>query len=110
MGVPEDKIDTVAQGKDHPLDAATVKMLHEQNPSKPEQKLGTGQELIWAYNRRADLVLLPKGTQSSQYYPGTVAESKLLFSSEWPSGKDILTLAAEKEALPVDSSPPTDHK
>lgn len=110
MGIPEDKIDTVAQGKDHPLDAATVKTLHEQNPNKPPKSLGTFQELTWAYNRRADLVLLPKGAQSTQYFPGTVAESKLLFSSEWPGGKDIITLAAEKENLPVDSSQPNDNK
>jgi hypothetical protein len=105
MGVPEDKIDTVAQGKDHPLDAATVKTLDEQNPNKPAESLGTFQELTWAYNRRADLVLLPKEAQSTQYFPGTAAESGLLFNSEWPGGKDIITLAAEKEALPVDSSP-----
>lgn len=110
MGIPEDKIDTVAQGKDHPLDGATVKTLHEQNPNKPPKSLGTFQELTWAYNRRADLVLLPKGAQSTQYFPGTVAESKLLFSSEWPGGKDIITLAAEKENLPVDSSQPNDNK
>lgn len=110
MGVPENKIDTVAQGKDHLLDAATVKVLHEQNPNKPPKSLGTFRELIWAYNRRADLVLLPKGAQSTQYFPGTVAESGLLFNSEWPGGKDIITLAAEREALPVDSSRPHDNK
>jgi hypothetical protein len=66
--------------------------------------------LIWAYNRRADLVLLPNGAQSTQYFPGTVAESRLLFNSEWPGGKDIITLAAEKEALPVDSTQPNDNK
>jgi flagellar motor protein MotB len=106
IGVPEDKIDTVAQGKDHLLDAATVETLHEQNPNKSPESLGTLQELVWAYNRRADLVLLPTGTQSTQYFPGTVAESRLLFSSEWPGGKDIITLAAEKEALPLDSPSP----
>jgi peptidoglycan-associated lipoprotein len=110
MGVPEDKIDTVAQGKDHLLDAATVKTLDEQNPNKPAESLGTFQDLIWAYNRRADLVLLPKEAQSTQYFPGTAAESRLLFNSEWPGGKDIITLAAEKEALPVDSSQPDPNK
>lgn len=110
MGVPEDKIDTVAQGKEHPLDAATVKTLHEQNPNKPSESLGSFQELTWAYNRRADLLLLPKGTQSTQYFPGTAPEAKLLFNSEWPGGKDIITLAAQKESLPTDSSQPDDKK
>ena len=109
MGIPEDKIETLAQGKDHPLDAATVKNLHEQNPNKTPNSLGSFQELIWAYNRRADLVLLPKGTQSTQYFPGNVAEAQLLFDSEWPSGKSLVTLASEKESLPTDSSQPPDN-
>ncbi|HVN21384.1 MAG TPA: OmpA family protein [Dongiaceae bacterium] len=104
LGVPESKIDTTAQGKEHPLDAATVKMLHEQNPNKAPKSLGSFQELVWAYNRRVDLVLQPKGSQSTQFYPGTAPEAKLLFDSQWPEGRDIVTLAAEKTPLPTDSS------
>lgn len=106
LGVPEDKIETVAQGKDHPLDEATVKTLHEQNPNKEAESLGSFQELVWAYNRRADLVLQPKGAQSTQYFPGNAPEAQLLFESEWPTGKGLVTLAAEKESLPTDSSQP----
>ena len=104
LGVPESKIETVAQGKERPLDATTVKSLHEQNPNKPDKSLGSFQDLVWAYNRRVDLVLEPKGTQSTQFYPGNAPEAKLLFNSEWPEGRDIITLAAEKESLPTDSS------
>ena len=103
LGVPESKIETVAQGKEHPLDAKTVKLLDGQNPNKPPKSLGTFQELVWAYNRRVDLVMQPKGTQSAQFYPATAPEAQLLFSSEWPEGKDIITLAAEKESLPTNS-------
>ena len=105
LGVPESKIDIVAQGKDHPLDAKTVKELDQQNTNKPTKALGTFQELVWAYNRRVDLVMQPTGAQSSQFYPGTAPEAQLLFDSQWPSGKDIVTLAAEKEKLPTDSTP-----
>lgn len=104
LGVPESKIDTVAQGKEHPLDAKTVKSLDEQNPNKPAKSLGSFQELVWAYNRRVDLVMQPTATQSAQFYPGTAPEAQLLFASEWPEGKDIVTLASEKENLPVNSS------
>jgi len=104
LGVPESQIDTVAQGKDRPLSTATVKTLHVQNPNKAPESLGSFQELVWAYNRRVDLVLQPKGTQSTQFYPGTAPEAKLLFNSEWPEGHDLLELAAEKEALPTDSN------
>lgn len=105
LGVPDSKIDTVGQGKDYPLNAATVKTLHSENPNKPPKDLGSFQDLVWAYNRRVDLALEPKGTKSSQYYPATAPEANLLFSSGWPDGKDIVKLAAEKTPLPVDSAP-----
>jgi hypothetical protein len=110
QGIPENKIETIAQGKDHPLDAATIKSLQEQNPEKPTESLGSFQELEWAYNRRVDLVLLPKGEQSTQYFPGTAAEAKLLFRSAWPEGRDILVLAGEKVALPIESTPQHNQK
>jgi outer membrane protein OmpA-like peptidoglycan-associated protein len=110
VGVPESKIETVAQGKEHPLDNATVKSLHEQNPNKAPQSLGSFQDLVWAYNRRVDLVLQPKGTQSTQFYPDTAPEARLLFNSGWPEGKDILTLAAEKESLPTNLTPEDNQK
>jgi hypothetical protein len=103
LGIPESKIETVAQGKEQPLDADTVKSLHEQNPNKTPESLGSFQELVWAYNRRVDLVLQPKGTQSTQFYPGTAPEAKRLFNSEWPERRDILTPAAEKEPVPTNS-------
>ena len=111
MGVPESKIETIAQGKDHPLDAATVKMLHEQNPNKPTKSLGSFQDLVWAYSRRADLTLLPKGDRSTQYFPGTASEADVLFDSEWPDRKALgVVLAAEKVPLPVDSAPEHNQK
>jgi flagellar motor protein MotB len=105
LGIPEDKIETVAQGKDHPLDADTVKALHEQNPNKPTQSLEDFQDLVWAYNRRVDIVLQPKGEQSTQYYPGTAPEAKLLLSREWPNQTEIVTQAAEKTPLPTTADP-----
>ena len=106
QGIPEGKIETVAQGKEHPLDANTVKQLHDQNPDKPSQSLGTFQELVWAYNRRADLVLLPKDARSTQFFPGTAPEANLLFSPEWPGDHaHSLLLASEKEQLSADSNP-----
>jgi hypothetical protein len=105
LGVPGSNIETVAQGKEHPLDANTVKALHQQNPNKAPKPLGSFRELVWAYNRRVDVVLLPKGEQSTQYFPGTASEVKLLFSPEWPGQKDIVTLAAEKSALPTTPDP-----
>jgi peptidoglycan-associated lipoprotein len=110
VGIPESKIETVAQGKEHPLDNATIKSLHEQNPNKAPKSLGSFQDLVWAYNRRVDLVLQPKGTQSTQFYPDTAPEAELLFNSGWPEGKDIVTLAAEKESLPTNAGSDVNQK
>lgn len=110
QGVPEANIQTVAQGKEYPLDAATVKQLQEQNPNKPSKSLGSFQDLVWAYNRRADLVLLPKGDRSTQYFPGNAGEANLLFDSQWPNQKDLMIMAAEKEQLPKEPAPQDNKK
>ena len=109
-GVPEDKIETVAQGKDKPLDASTVKSLNEQNPNKPEKSLGNFQDLVWAYNRRVDIVLMPKQEQSLQYFPGAAPDAKLLFDNGWPEQSELVTLAAQKVRLPAESESVQNHK
>jgi hypothetical protein len=105
LGIPEAKIETVAQGKEHPLDRATIESLQNENPNKPPQSLGSFRQLVWAYNRRADLVLLPKGDRSTQYFPGNATDAELLFHSGWPDRKDVMVLAGEKESLPVEPGP-----
>ncbi len=102
QGVPEANIDIVAQGKDHPLEAATIKVLDKENPNRPPKTLGSFQDLVWAYNRRADLVISPKGDRSTQYFPGTASEANVLFDSNWPDRQDnVVVLAADKEKLPI---------
>ena len=105
LGIPEAKIETIAQGKEHPLDRATIESLQNENPNKPPQSLGSFRQLVWAYNRRADLVLLPKGDRSTQYFPGNATDAELLFHSGWPDRKDVMVLAGEKESLPVEPGP-----
>jgi len=109
-GVPEDKIETVAQGKDQPLDVDAVKSLNEQNPNKPDKSLGSFQDIVWAYNRRVDIVLLPKQERSLQYFPGAAPEAKLLLDNGWPEQSEIVTLAAQKVRLPVEPDSVQNHK
>lgn len=104
LGIPENKIQTVANGKTKQLDASAVKVLHEQNPNKLEEH-GSFEDLVWAYNRRVDIVLLPKDQRSTQYFPGDAPEAKLLSDSNWPGRKELVTLAAETNRLPNDSPP-----
>jgi hypothetical protein len=105
LGVPENKIDTIANGKEHQLDASTVRLLRKVNPNNPSKALGSFQDLVWAYNRRVDLVLQPKGEQSNRYFPGTASEADLLFSSDRPGHTQIVSLASEKASLPVEPDP-----
>jgi outer membrane protein OmpA-like peptidoglycan-associated protein len=99
LGISENKIETVANGDTQQLDAAKVKILHDESPNKLA-KHGTVQDLIWAYNRRVDIVLQPKDVVSVQYYPGNAPEADFLANSNWPGQKELLTMAAEKSSLP----------
>ncbi len=102
LGVPEGRIQTIAQGKDHPLSASAVRLLHKENPNRTPKPLGAFQDLVWAYNRRADLKLQPKEAQSTRFYPNTAPEAKVLFDSRWPEHPQIITLASQKEPLPLE--------
>ena len=103
MGVPADRIDTVAYGDTQNLDESAVTSLHDQNPNKLENK--TTQDLVWAYNRRVDIALNPKGERSAQFYPGNVPEADFLSSNNRPGEKQIVKLASEKSKLPTESAP-----
>jgi hypothetical protein len=104
LGIPENKIETVANGDTQQLDAATVKVRHHQNPNKPA-KYGSFQDLVWAYNRRVDIALQPKDMHSVQYFPGDAPEADFLADSNWPGDKEVVTLAAEKSKLSSNPGP-----
>jgi len=89
QGVPEGKIDIVALGERQNLSRAEVLKLHDENPNKPGFAKRNSQALVWAYNRRVDITLLPTGQQSSQFFPGDVDESKLLFRSTWQGRRSV---------------------
>jgi len=101
LGIPENKIETVANGKTQQLDVGMVTQLHTENPNKLAVQ-GTSQELVWAYNRRVDIVLLPKDMHSTQYFPGDAPEATFLADSNWPGHKELVSLAAETSRLPTD--------
>lgn len=89
QGVPENKIDIVAIGEKENLDPADVAKLHEENPQKPSFAKRNSPALVWAYNRRVDITLLPKGQKSTQFFPGDADEAKLLFRSEWQGRRSV---------------------
>lgn len=88
-GVPAGNIQTVAQGEEHQLSSTTIHDLEQQNPHKARRKRADWQTIVWAYNRRADIVLLPTGVASVQFFPHHVDDVNLLQNAEWQSRRVI---------------------
>lgn len=85
QGISADKVETAAYGKDQPLDKATVGTLESTNPNTPPKARLRDKRSDWlAYNRRADIVLLPSGKKSAQFFPHTADDSKLIWQMPKP--------------------------
>src|SRR5690348_17821763 len=90
-GVPADKIEVRAEGKDQQLALNKVKSLLSQDPEKPQKWESSHMKTSWlAYNRRADIILEPRAIQSAQDYPNDVAYVRLLWQRPEPSLKKVL--------------------
>jgi hypothetical protein len=90
QGISADKIQTTADGKDNPLNVSAVKEIESTNPNQPAKAIlrnSHGEYL--AYNRRADIVLLPPGKKSAQYYPHNADDAKILWQVSKPSLKKV---------------------
>jgi OmpA family/PEGA domain len=85
QGISADKVQTAAYGKDQPLDKAAVSTLESTNPSAPPKARLADKRSDWlAYNRRADIVLLPSGKKSAQFFPHSADDSKLIWQMPKP--------------------------
>ena len=85
QGISADKIETAAYGKDRPMPRTDVKQLEESNPQKAPRVRARRPTAMWyAYNRRADIVLLPSGKKSSQYFPNAADDSSLIWQVPQP--------------------------
>ncbi|HEY4877819.1 MAG TPA: OmpA family protein [Candidatus Acidoferrales bacterium] len=90
QGISADKIQTAAYGKERPMDKTEVKNLVDTNPNpapKARAKNITGD--YYAYNRRADIVLLPSGKKSSQFYPNNADDAGVLWQIPKPALKKV---------------------
>jgi hypothetical protein len=90
QGISADKIQTSAVGKDDPLNKSAVKEIESTNPNpaaKGHHRNAEGDFL--AYNRRADIVLLPSGQKSTQYYPNSADDAGILSQVSKPSLKKV---------------------
>jgi len=90
QGIPADKIETAAYGKDRPMAKSEVKDLEASNPQKPPKARLRRFTADWyAYNRRADIVLLPSGKKSTEYFPHDADDSGLIWQVPTPSLKKV---------------------
>jgi len=90
QGVASDKVETAAYGDERNLAKDEVKGLEESNPAKPPKKRLANKRADWlAYNRRADVVLLPSGQKSAQYYPHGAPDSDILWQVPKPTLKKV---------------------
>ncbi|MFZ0038279.1 MAG: OmpA family protein [Candidatus Acidiferrales bacterium] len=90
QGVTADKVETAAYGEERNLSKDEVKGLEEANPAKPPKKRANAKRVDWlAYNRRADIVLLPTGQKSAQYYPHDATDSDTLWQLAKPRVKKV---------------------
>lgn len=90
QGIPADKIETRAQGEEHQLDQQQVANLQSENTQPPQKWMAKRKKATWlAYNRRVDILLEPKGQESTQAYPNDAPDARLLWQRPVPSLKVI---------------------
>lgn len=90
QGVPADKIETRAEGKEKQLDEKQVASLQSQDAEKPEKWMTSRKKATWfAYNRRVDVVLEPAGQESTEAYPNDAPDARLLWQRPIPQLKAV---------------------
>ncbi|PYV13253.1 MAG: hypothetical protein DMG21_21485 [Acidobacteria bacterium] len=90
QGVSAGSLETKALGKSDQLSRDQVKELEGANPNPPPKTRARAKRSNWwAYNRRVDLVLIPKGERSKEYYPHNAADSKILWQVAHPRWKVV---------------------
>jgi len=90
QGISADKVETAAYGKERPLDKGTVGTLESTNPNPaPKARMNQKQTYWLAYNRRADIVLLPSGKKSAQFFPNNADDAELIWQRPKPPLKKV---------------------
>lgn len=86
QGITGDKIETAAYGKQRPLPRTDVKQLESTNPQSQPKFMSRSPYADWlAYNRRVDIILLPSGKKSTQFYPNAAPDVRLIWQQPMPA-------------------------
>jgi outer membrane protein OmpA-like peptidoglycan-associated protein len=103
QGVPEDKIETQAFGKEQNLSADQVKQQVEQDaslsPEDQKKALKKIQTIVLAYNRRVDITSKPTGQESAHEYPFKAEDFAKLVDRNGPAKPGGVEMAAQKEKI-----------
>jgi len=103
QGVPEDKIETQAFGKEQNLSADQVKQQVEQDaslsPEDQQKALKKIQTIVLAYNRRVDITSKPTGQESAREYPFKAEDFARLVDRNGPAKPGGVEMAAKKEKV-----------
>jgi outer membrane protein OmpA-like peptidoglycan-associated protein len=90
QGIAESSIETRAVGKEENLSADQVKGMVDQNsdltPAERQKFTRNLSTIVWAQNRRVDVVLSTTGQQSVRQFPFNAADSLTLLSTKTPAG------------------------
>ncbi len=90
QGISGDAIETAAYGKQRPLPRADVKQLESTNPQAQPKFMARRGNADWlAYNRRVDIILLPSGKKSTQFYPNAAPDARLIWQEPMPSLRKV---------------------
>ncbi|HVB86215.1 MAG TPA: OmpA family protein, partial [Candidatus Dormibacteraeota bacterium] len=86
QGISGDKIETAAYGKQRPLPKSEVKQLESSNPAPAPKYMARRANADWlAYNRRVDIILLPSGKKSTQFYPNSAPDVRIIWQEPRPA-------------------------
>jgi hypothetical protein len=90
QGVSAGNIEVQAEGKDKQLDKKQVEKLQSQDTQPAEKWMTKRERATWlAYNRRVDIILEPKGQESTEAYPNDAPEARVLWQPPVPSFKAV---------------------
>ena len=85
QGIAAGQIETQAEGKDKQLEQKQVENLEAQDTQPPQKWMTKSEKATWlAYNRRVDIILEPKGQESTEAYPNDAPEAHILWQRPVP--------------------------
>lgn len=91
QGIPADRITLQIKGTSEPLGLATVKQLESENPQPLPNPNWTAKprSTEMAYDRRADIAIMPAAVDTARFYPHAADDSAVLFDPQFLSAKQI---------------------